>query len=112
MDTIFDQIIAKKIPADIVYEDELCLVFKDINPQAPCHLLLIPKEKIKDLAQLQKGHKDLLGHMMLVVQKVAKEQDFSKGFRVVTNTGSDGGQEVSHLHFHILAGRKMTWPPG
>ncbi len=110
--TIFSKIIAKEIPADIVFENERLLAFRDINPQAPVHILLIPKKEIVDIASVEKEDKELLGEMMLAVQEIVQQEGLSSGFRLVTNTGSDGGQEVPHLHFHILGGRKMTWPPG
>lgn len=111
--SLFKKIIDKEIPADIVYEDDQCLAFKDIQPQAPIHWLLIPKKEIASMAELESTDAPLLGHMMLVVQKLAKEHGFAdQGFRLVANTNQDGGQTVYHLHFHILAGRSLLWPPG
>ncbi|MGV0005963.1 MAG: histidine triad nucleotide-binding protein [Candidatus Porifericomitaceae bacterium WSBS_2022_MAG_OTU9] len=110
--TIFSKIIAREIPADIIYEDGLCLAFRDIAPQAPKHFLVIPKKALLNLAAAGAGDSELLGHLMLVAAKVAREQECSQGFRVVVNTGSHGGQTVDHLHLHVLAGRNMQWPPG
>jgi histidine triad (HIT) family protein len=111
--TIFQKIIDKEIPAKIVYEDEQCLAFYDVAPQAPVHVLMIPKKPIVSLAHLQAEDKDLLGHLMLKIQQVATELGLAQdGYRVVANTGENGGQTVSHLHFHILGARPMSWPPG
>ena len=111
-DTIFSKIINREIPADIVYEDDLSLVFRDINPQAPVHLLAIPKEPIESLATVRPDHDALLGHLMGVIRQVAEQAGLSNGYRVVTNIGADGGQTVPHLHFHILGDRPLNWPPG
>ncbi|EAS04975.3 scavenger mRNA decapping enzyme carboxy-term-binding protein (macronuclear) [Tetrahymena thermophila SB210] len=112
--TIFDKIIKKEIPAQIVYEDDKCLAFKDVSPQAPVHILLIPK--VKDgLTQLQKAeerHKDILGHLMLKVAEIAQQNNLQEGYRVVINDGKLGCQSVYHLHLHILGGTQMGWPPG
>ena len=110
--TIFGKIIRKEIPADIVYEDEQVLAFRDINPQAPVHLLVIPKDHIESLEALMPEQQPLMGHLMVVIQKVAAESGLTEGYRVVTNIGTDGGQTVPHLHFHILGGRGLSWPPG
>jgi len=110
--TIFKKIIDKEIPATIVYEDDLCLAFRDIHPQAPTHVLMIPKIEIKSMAELTSKHAELMGHMMLKITEVAKLLELAGGYRVVTNIGNDGGQEVPHLHFHILGGRSLSWPPG
>ncbi len=111
--SVFQKIIERDIPADIVYEDELCLAFRDNNPQAPVHVLLIPKKQVVNVAALTEEDRALAGHLMLTVGKVARELDIeSNGYRVVANCGSDGGQSVDHLHFHILAGRSLSWPPG
>ncbi|CAM9289083.1 unnamed protein product [Pylaiella littoralis] len=113
-ETIFDKIISKAIPADIIHEDELCLAFKDINPQAPVHFLVIPKSR-DGLTQLSKAvdsNKALLGHLMFVAQQVAKEQGLDEGFRVVVNDGVQGCQTVYHLHLHVIGGRQLNWPPG
>ncbi len=112
MSTLFGKIIRREIPADIVYEDELCLAFRDVNPQAPTHVLLIPKKEIPRLADAQPGDQALLGHLMLAAGKVAKSLGVEDAFRVAINNGADVGQSVFHLHLHILAGRKFRWPPG
>ncbi|GHT10111.1 histidine triad nucleotide-binding protein [Planctomycetales bacterium] len=110
--TIFKRIIDKEIPANIVYEDDLCLAFHDVHPQAPVHVLLIPKKEIASLNQITAEDTPLLGHLYGVVRKLAKDLGLGNGYRLVTNCGDDGGQTVYHLHFHILGGRRLTWPPG
>ncbi|CAM9905635.1 unnamed protein product [Ectocarpus sp. 4 AP-2014] len=112
--TIFDKIISKEIPADIIHEDELCLAFKDISPQAPVHFLVIPKSRdgLTQLSKAVESNKALLGHLMFVAQKVAKEQGLDEGFRVVVNDGVQGCQTVYHLHIHVIGGRQLKWPPG
>ncbi len=110
--TIFKRIIAKEIPAKIVYEDEHCLAFHDVSPQAPVHVLVIPKKEITSLAELSAEDEALCGRLLLVIQKVAAQLGLTGGYRVVANCGADGGQSVNHLHFHILGGRSLTWPPG
>ncbi len=110
--SIFQRIIDREIPADIVYEDGLCLAFRDVNPQAPVHLLVIPKQAIEGLDRAAAADQALLGHLMLVVAELARTQQLEQGYRVVTNSGEWGGQSVRHLHFHLLGGRAMTWPPG
>ena len=112
MNTIFGKIIAREIPATIVYEDERCLAFRDINPQAPTHVLLIPKKEIPRLVDATEQDEALLGHLMLAAGKVARELGAGDAFRLVINNGEDVGQSVFHLHMHILGGRKMAWPPG
>lgn len=111
-ETIFSKIIRKEIPAHIVYEDDLALAFTDVNPQAPVHILIIPKKPIVNLATAEPEDQALLGHLLLIVQKVAAQAGLENGYRVVINTGVDGGQTVYHLHIHILGGRSMSWPPG
>jgi histidine triad (HIT) family protein len=110
--TIFAKIIAREIPADIVYEDEWCLAFRDIAPKAPTHILIIPKKPIASLIDLTDEDQGIMGRCVLVASAVARQELLSDGYRLVVNCGSDGGQEVAHLHFHLLGGRKMTWPPG
>ncbi len=111
--TLFQKIADREIPADIVYEDDLCLCFRDINPQAPIHLLIVPKKPIVRIVEAEPEDQCTLGHLLLTAQLVAKQEGFAEsGFRTVINNGSDGGEEVPHLHLHILAGRKLTWPPG
>ncbi len=113
MGTIFTKIINKEILADIVHEDELCLSFKDISPKAPVHILLIPKKPIPNMQRLADGDKDLIGHIMVQIPKIAKKLKIdATGYRLVINCKKYGGQEVDHLHIHILGGRQMTWPPG
>ena len=112
MSTIFKKIIDREIPADILYEDDVCLAFRDVNPQAPTHFLVIPKKEIVSLAELSGDDETIVGRCLLVASQVAAEQNLDGGYRVVANTREDGGQEVDHLHFHVLGGRKMKWPPG
>lgn len=111
-DCLFCKIVAGDIPAKRVYEDELSLAFADINPQAPVHLLLIPKEHIQSTAQATAEHGALLGHLLSTAATIAREQHLDRGYRIVINTGDDGGQTVDHLHLHLLGGRAMHWPPG
>jgi histidine triad (HIT) family protein len=112
MATIFSKIIAREIPADIVYEDELCLAFRDINPQAPTHVLIIPKKEIPRLSDAKPEDQALLGHLMLVAGQVAKQLGVGEAFRVVINNGAEAGQSVFHVHLHVLGGRGFRWPPG
>lgn len=110
--TIFDKIIAKEIPADIVYEDELSLAFKDINPQAPFHVLIIPKRRIATINDIHEEDREVVGHLYVVAARLAQQFGFaSDGYRVVMNCNQDGGQTVYHLHLHMLAGVTMGWPP-
>ncbi|MEH1939225.1 MAG: histidine triad nucleotide-binding protein [Nostoc sp.] len=111
-ETIFSKIISREIPADIVYEDNLALAFKDIHPQAPVHIVVIPKKPIPTLADAESEDHALLGHLLLTVKRVAEVAGLKNGYRVVINTGDDGGQTVYHLHIHILGGRQLNWPPG
>ncbi|OCQ89666.1 histidine triad nucleotide-binding protein [Nostoc sp. MBR 210] len=111
-DTIFSKIIRREIPANIVYEDELALAFTDVNPQAPVHILVIPKKPIAKLAEAETEDAALLGHLLLTAKRVATEAGLTNGYRVVINTDADAGQTVFHLHLHILGGRPMAWPPG
>ena len=111
--TIFQKIINKEIPADILYEDDYVMAFRDIVPQAPVHVLIIPKKPIVNIATATPEDQKLLGHIMLVAAQLARELGVEdKGYRLVTNINQDGGQSVYHLHFHLLAGRQLTWPPG
>ena len=113
MPTLFEKIINREIPADIIHEDDHCLCFRDINPQAPVHLLIVPKKPIERIAETVPEDKETLGHLLLTARNVAEQEGFARsGFRTVINSGPDGGEEVPHLHLHILAGRKLTWPPG
>ena len=111
-DTIFGKIIRREIPADIVYEDDLCLAFRDVQPQAPVHVLMIPKKHIPKLADATPEDHALLGHLLMKVKQVAEELKLDNGYRVVINNGEDGGQTVFHLHVHLLGGRSLAWPPG
>lgn len=111
-DTLFTKIINREIPADIVYEDELTLAFKDINPQAPFHVLIIPKKAIETINDIKTEDASLIGQLYLVAAKLAKQEGFSEsGYRVVMNCNEDGGQTVYHIHLHMLAGKEMGWPP-
>jgi histidine triad (HIT) family protein len=110
--TLFGKIIRREIPATIVYEDDQCLAFRDINPQAPTHVLLIPKKEIPRLADATPQDQAVLGHLMLVAGKITRDLGVEDAFRLVVNNGADAGQSVFHLHLHIIAGRKLTWPPG
>lgn len=113
MSTIFKKIIDKEIPADIVHEDEQCIAFRDIDPKAPTHIILIPKKEIPSMAEIDENDKELIGHLYLVASKIAKDEGISdSGYRLVVNTNEEGGQEVYHLHIHLLGGRQMNWPPG
>ncbi len=111
-ETIFSRIIRREIPADIIYEDELVLAFRDVNPQAPVHVLVIPKQPIESLATVNTDDQAVLGHILLIIKQVAIQEGLTNGYRVVTNIGNDGGQTVSHLHFHVLGKRTLVWPPG
>ena len=112
MSTLFAKIIAREIPADIVYEDDLCLAFRDINPQAPTHVLVIPKKEIPRLADAQEEDQALLGHLLLAAGKIARQLGVEDAFRLAVNNGAQAGQSVFHLHLHLLAGRPFRWPPG
>ncbi|XP_037535518.1 histidine triad nucleotide-binding protein 1 [Nematolebias whitei] len=111
-DTIFGKIVRKEIPANLVYEDDLCVAFHDVAPQAPTHILVVPKKTIVQLSQAEDDDAALLGHMLIVAKKCAQDAGLSKGYRIVINDGPDGGQSVYHVHIHILGGRIMGWPPG
>jgi len=110
--TIFQRIIDREIPAEIVYEDDRCLAFRDITPQAPTHVLVIPKQLIPSLADATDADSELLGHLFTAARKVAKQLGLTNGYRTVVNCGRDGGQSVDHLHIHVLGGRPLSWPPG
>ncbi|XP_005804221.1 histidine triad nucleotide-binding protein 1 [Xiphophorus maculatus] len=111
-DTIFGKIIRKEIPVDLLYEDDQCVAFNDISPQAPTHILVVPKKPIVQLSQAEEVDAALLGHLLIVSKKVAQNAGLSKGYRIVINDGPDGGQSVYHIHVHVLGGRCMGWPPG
>ena len=110
--TIFTKIINREIEADIAYEDDLCLAFHDVSPQAPVHVLLIPKKPVESLDRLSDSDAALAGHLLLKVPEIATQLGLTDGYRTVINTGSNGGQTVFHLHIHIMGGRGLTWPPG
>jgi histidine triad (HIT) family protein len=112
MACLFCKIIAGEIPSKKVFEDDLTYAFRDINPQAPTHILIVPRKHIASLAEAEAADRDLIGHLHLVATRIAGSEGLSKGYRTVINTGSDGGQTVDHLHVHLLGGRAMTWPPG
>lgn len=111
-DCIFCRIVSGGIPANKVFEDEQCLAFRDLHPVAPTHVLVIPREHIRSTAHAVETQGPLLGHLMLTAAKVAEQEGLANGFRLVANTGADGGQTVDHLHLHVLGGRPMAWPPG
>jgi histidine triad (HIT) family protein len=110
--TIFKRIIDREIPAEIVYEDELCLAFRDVAPKAPVHVLLIPKKEIPAVADLVEDDQPLAGHLLLVAAQLARQLELNNGYRLVINCGPDAGQAVNHLHLHLLGGRPLGWPPG
>ena len=112
MSTIFGKIVRREIPADIVYEDEHCLAFRDVNPQASTHVLLIPKKEIARLVDATAEDQAVLGHLMLVAGRIARDLGVDDAFRLVVNNGADAGQSVFHLHLHLIAGRRFSWPPG
>lgn len=110
--TVFKQIIDGNLPAEIVYEDDVCLAFHDINQQAPVHVLIIPRKEIVSLADLDEEDETLIGHLFVVARRVAEQLGLADGYRTVINCGADGGQSVDHLHVHLLGGRPLSWPPG
>lgn len=112
MDCIFCKIAAGEIPAKKLHEDDSCVAFADIHPQAPVHVLVIPRQHIASLAEAGETEKPLLGHLLSVAAHLAQTQNLAKGYRVVANIGGEGGQTVDHLHLHVLGGRQMHWPPG
>jgi histidine triad (HIT) family protein len=110
--TLFEKIVSREIPAKIEHEDELCIVIRDIQPQAPVHLLLIPKKPIARLERADASDEPVLGHLLLVAGEMARKHALANGFRIVINNGPDACESVPHLHVHLLGGRQMTWPPG
>ncbi len=110
--TIFAKIIDREIPADIVYEDDRSLAFRDINPAAPTHILVVPKKPIDMIENLEDEDDGVVGHLIVVARKIAKEQGLTNGYRLVFNNGKDAGQSVFHIHLHLLGGRSLAWPPG
>lgn len=112
-DCLFCKIVAKQIPAKVIYEDELVIAFRDINPQAPVHVLIIPRQHISTINEVQDSHASLVGHMIVSGQQLAKAEGIAEdGYRLVMNCNEDGGQTVFHIHLHLLGGRGMRWPPG
>lgn len=110
--TVFQKIIDGEIPADIVYEDDQCVAFRDTNPQAPTHILIVPRNPIPSVDAITDADEALVGHLFTVASKLAAEEDLDGGYRTVFNCGADAGQSVDHLHLHLLGGRRLTWPPG
>lgn len=110
--SIFTEIINGKIPADIIHRDDKCVVIKDIHPQAPTHLLVIPIEEITGISSAEEKQQMLLGHLLLTAKNVAHKMNLENGYRIVINDGKDGAQSVYHLHLHVLGGRQLQWPPG
>ncbi|GAB5520209.1 MAG: histidine triad nucleotide-binding protein [Rhodothermales bacterium] len=110
--TLFEKIAAREIPADIVHEDDQCLAFRDINPVASTHILIVPRKPIPTLNDLTPDDEPLMGHLFLVAQQLAAQEGLNNGYRTVINCGDEGGQSVYHIHLHLIGGRKMTWPPG
>ena len=112
-ETIFDKIISKEIPSDIVYEDRDFLAFRDINPQAPTHILIIPKKRIPTINDIKDEDSKVIGKLVIIAKKIAEEENISKdGYRLVFNCNEYGGQTVFHIHLHLIGGRKLNWPPG
>ena len=112
MATLFTKIINREIPADIVYEDEQCLAFRDIDPKAPTHILIIPKKEIPKISEAAAEDQNLIGHLLLKAGDIARSEGVSDNFRLVVNNGANAGQTVFHLHVHLMAGRTFDWPPG
>ena len=110
--TLFERIAAKEIPANLVYEDEHVIAFRDLHPQAPTHILIVPRMPIPRIAEATPADHAVLGHLLLKAAEIAKQAGLTNGYRLVINNGPDGGESVPHLHCHILGGRPMTWPPG
>ena len=110
--TIFQKIADKEIPAKLVHEDDLCVAFHDVAPQAPIHILIVPRQLIARVGEAQAPDQALLGHLLMVAGQVARQLGLAKGFRLVINHGPDGGESVPHLHVHLLGGRALSWPPG
>ncbi|MDK2800091.1 MAG: histidine triad family protein [Clostridiales bacterium] len=112
-DCIFCKIVSKEIPASIIYENDKVVAFKDINPVAPVHILIVPKQHISSVLEIEESDTDVIHHIFMICKKLAKDLGITEnGFRIVNNCGHDGGQTVDHIHFHVLGGRTLTWPPG
>ena len=112
MESIFEKIINRDIPAEIVFEDEICIVIRDIEPQAPVHCLIIPKKKIERISLSKDSDQSTPGHRLLIARKTATDEKLDSGFRIIINNGHEGGESVPHLHVHLMGGRQMKWPPG
>jgi histidine triad (HIT) family protein len=112
MSTIFEKIINREIPAEILFEDEICIAIRDIDPKAPVHCLVIPKTKIERIAKSKDSDQSILGHLLLTARNIANMEGLEDGYRIVINNGKEGGESVPHLHVHVLGGRQMQWPPG
>ncbi|MCX6964471.1 MAG: histidine triad nucleotide-binding protein [Verrucomicrobia bacterium] len=110
--TLFEKIIARQIPADIVFEDDQCLAFRDIAPQAPVHILIVPKKPLERVGAASQADSTLLGHLLFLAAEIARLEKLADGYRIVINNGSNGGETVPHLHVHLLGGRQLAWPPG
>ncbi len=110
--TLFQRIADREIPADIVHEDAMCLAFHDVSPQAPTHVLIVPRKPIVGIQSVEPEDVEVLGHLLVVARQIAEELGLKNGYRLVLNIGEDGGQSVPHLHVHLLGGRKLSWPPG
>lgn len=110
--TLFQRIADREIPATLLHEDDLCIAFRDIAPQAPVHVLVVPRKPLPRIAEASSDDQVLLGHLLLVARKVAQDLNLKNGFRLVINNGKDGGESVPHLHVHLLGGRPLDWPPG
>ena len=110
--TLFEKIIARQIPADIVFEDDHCLAFRDIAPQAPVHILIVPKKTLERVGAASQADRALLGHLLFSAAEIARLEKLADGYRIVINNGSNGGETVPHLHIHLLGGRQLAWPPG
>ena len=113
MSTIFTKIVNREVPADILYENDSVIAFRDVNPQAPVHFLVIPKKEIPTLNDIKKEDKDIIGELFIAAKKIAKKEGLTeKGYRTIINCNEDGGQTVFHIHLHVMGGRQMKWPPG
>lgn len=110
--TLFERIIAGEIPAQFIHQDDHCVAFPDISPQAPTHVLIVPRKPLPRLAEAEDADQALLGHLLLTARRLARDLGLGKGFRIVINNGPDGGESVPHLHVHLLGGRALHWPPG
>ncbi len=112
MSCIFCKIINKEIPSEIIYEDDKILIFNDINPEAPVHFLVIPKKHIESAEKIDSENSNIISHIFIKISEITKKLELKNGFRIINNCGADGGQTVNHIHFHVLGGRKLNWPPG